>query len=40
LAKEIPMSGKKRVRHYPKQIAGALQGADRLHSAGRSVGRV
>lgn len=34
------MSGKKRVRHTPKQIVGKLQEADRLLNAGQSVGQV
>ena len=34
------MSGKKRVRHSPKQIVEMLQEADRLLNAGQSVGQV
>ncbi len=40
LAKEISLSGKKRVRHNPKQIVEKLQEADRLLNAGQSVGQV
>jgi len=39
-AKEISMSGKKRVRHTPQQIVDKLQQADRLLNAGQSVGQV
>lgn len=34
------MSGKKRVRHSPKQIVEKLQQADRLLNAGQSLGLV
>ena len=34
------MSGKKRVRHSPKQIVDKLQEADRLLNAGQSLGQV
>jgi len=34
------MSDKKRVRHSPQQIVQKLQDADRLLSAGQSVGHV
>jgi len=34
------MSGKKPVRHNPKQIVEKLQEADRLLNAGQSVGQV
>jgi len=34
------MSGKKRVRHSPKQIVDKLHEADRLLNAGQSVGQV
>lgn len=34
------MSGKKHVRHSPKQIVDKLQGADRLLNAGQSLGQV
>ena len=40
MAKENPMSGKKRVRHSPKQIVEKLQEADRLLNAGQSLGQV
>jgi transposase-like protein len=39
-AKEIFMSGKKRVRHSPGQIVEKLQEADRLLNAGQSLGQV
>jgi len=34
------MSGKKPVRHHPKQIVEKLTEADRLLKAGQSVGQV
>ena len=34
------MSGKKRVRHSPRQIVEKLQEADRLLNAGQSLGQV
>ena len=34
------MSGKKRIRHSPKQIVEKLQEADRLLNAGQSLGQV
>jgi len=40
MAKEISMSGKKRVRHSPQQIVEKLQEADRLLNAGQSLGQV